>query len=96
MQRGCFRAFYPLRRVKASGPNFPVLVYFVHGVPWSFDRKEVYRWEWKPLKASQENIGISHFFFAVDLILFAKVEVQVCKAISKVLNRFCEELGQKR
>ena len=51
--------------------------------------------DWVPLKASWENIGISHLFFADDLILFAKVEEKACEAISEVLNRFCEESGQK-
>ena len=51
--------------------------------------------EWKPLKASRENIGISHLFFVDDLILFAKVEEQTYEAISEVLSRFCKESGQK-
>ena len=49
----------------------------------------------KPLKASRDNIGISHLFFADDLILFAKVDEDSCETISKVLDEFCEESGQK-
>ena len=49
---------------------------------------------WKPLQALRSNIGISHLFFADDLILFAKVDVDSCEAISEVLDEFCE-LGQK-
>ena len=51
--------------------------------------------DWVPIKASRENIGIFHFFCVDDLILFAKVKEKACEAISKVLNRFCKELGQK-
>ena len=50
---------------------------------------------WKPLQALRSNIGISHLFFADDLILFAKVDVNSCEAISEVLDEFCTELGQK-
>ena len=50
---------------------------------------------WKPLKAFRDNIGISHLFFADDLILFTKVDEDSCEAISKVLDEFCEESSQK-
>ena len=51
--------------------------------------------DWKPLKASHGNIGITHLFFADDLILFAKIEENTCEVISEVLNRFCKESDQK-
>jgi len=50
---------------------------------------------WKPLKASRENVGISHLFFADDLILFAKIDEEACEAISEVLQIFYNESGQK-
>ena len=34
--------------------------------------------DWVPLKASRENIGISHLFLVDDLILFANVEEKAC------------------
>ena len=50
---------------------------------------------WKPLKAPEDNIGISELFFADDLILFAKVDENSCEAILEVFDEFCEESGQK-
>nr|POE52457.1 hypothetical protein CFP56_74012 [Quercus suber] len=50
---------------------------------------------WKPLKASRENIGISHQFFANDLIFFAKVDEDSCETISEVLDELFEESSQK-
>ena len=50
---------------------------------------------WKPFKASRENVGISHLFFADDLILFAKINEEACEVILEVLRIFCNESGQK-
>ena len=50
---------------------------------------------WCPLKASWGNLSISHLFFADDLILFAKVNNEICEVIPEVLRIFCMELGQK-
>lgn len=47
------------------------------------------------MKASRENIEISHLFFADDLMLFAKVSEEGCEAIKDVLDIFCQESGQK-
>lgn len=50
---------------------------------------------WCPLKASSGDLKISHLFFVDDLILFAKVNDEICEAIPEVLQVFCMELGQK-
>ena len=49
---------------------------------------------WIPMKALRENIGISHLFFADDLMLFAKVSEKGSETVKEVLDKFCEELGQ--
>ena len=49
---------------------------------------------WIPMKALRENIGISHLFFADDLMLFAKVSEKGSEAIKEVLDKFCEDSGQ--
>ena len=46
---------------------------------------------WCPLKASRGNLRISHLFFADDLILFAKVNDEICDVILEVLRTFCLE-----
>ena len=46
------------------------------------------------MKASRENIGISHLFFADDLMLFVKVSEKGSETVKEVLDKFCEELGQ--
>ncbi|KAK9986163.1 hypothetical protein SO802_031114 [Lithocarpus litseifolius] len=48
-----------------------------------------------PMKASRENVEISHFFFTDNLILLAKVDDKAYEAISDVLDNFCNESIQK-
>ena len=50
---------------------------------------------WTPLKASRENVAVSHLFFADDLMLFAKANEKGSEAIKDVLDLFCEESGQR-
>ena len=38
-----------------------------------------------PMKASRDNVGISHLFFADDLMLFAKANIEGAKSIKEVL-----------
>lgn len=50
--------------------------------------------EWTLLKASKQNLGISHLFFVDDLMLFAKANKAGVESIKKVLSQFCKEFGQ--
>ena len=50
--------------------------------------------KWVPMKASKENVEVSHLFFADDLMLFAKANESGAKTIKEVLTKFCDESGQ--
>ena len=50
--------------------------------------------KWVPMKASKENVEVSHLFFADDLMLFAKANELGAKTIKEVLTKFCDESGQ--
>ena len=50
--------------------------------------------DWIPLKASRQSLGVSHLFFANNLMLFAKANKAGAESIKKVLSIFCKEFGQ--
>lgn len=49
---------------------------------------------WSKVKASRDGPAFSHHFFADDLILFARVDIENCLAINEVLQEFCINSGQ--
>ena len=57
--------------------------------------RECMEGNWITIKASRDNIRISHLFFADDLILFAKASEENSESINEVLDYFCAESGQK-
>ena len=92
---GALEPFKPLRGLRQGDPISPYLFILCMEFLGHLIEEKCVNGDWVPLKASQENIGISHLFFADDLILFVKVEKKACEAISELLNKFCEESGQK-
>ena len=58
----------------------------------SLIERECMEGNWTLVKASGDNIGISHPFFAVDLMLFAKASEDNCETIKEVLKLKCKVL----
>ena len=50
---------------------------------------------WKPICLPQNDLGLSHLFFANDLILFPNVFVDQMKTVMECLEVFCDLSGQK-
>ena len=92
---GKLEAFNPSQVLRQRDPLSPYLFILCMEYLGHLIEKKCMEGVWKPLKASRDNIGISHLFFADDLILFAKVDEDSCEAILEVLDEFYEELGQK-
>ena len=49
---------------------------------------------WILVKASRRGSAFSHLFFADDLVLFAKANMENCLVIKEVLDEFCSQSGQ--
>ena len=49
---------------------------------------------WIPVKASRRGSAFSHLFFADDLVLFAKANMENCLVIREVLDEFCSQSRQ--
>ena len=92
---GALESFNPSRGLRQGDPISPHLFILCMEYLGHLIDKKCMEGVWIPLKASRDNIGISHLFFADDLILFVKVDKDSCKVISEVLDEFCDELGQK-
>ena len=91
---GKLSAFKPSRGICQGDPLSPYLFILYMEYLGQLIKKECIRKRWIPMKASRENIGISHLFFADDLMLFAKVSEKRSEVIKDVLEKFCEESGQ--
>lgn len=81
-------------RIRQGDPLSPYL--FILGMEYlgNLIEEKCSKGAWIPLKASCGKIKISHLFFVDDIILFAKVNREICEAIPDVLHTFCLESGQ--
>jgi hypothetical protein len=50
---------------------------------------------WKAIKASRNGPSFSHMFFADDLLLCAEASSSCCTTITRILEDFCLQFGQK-
>jgi hypothetical protein len=50
---------------------------------------------WKAVKVSRRGPSISHLFFVDDLLLFAEASSSCCLTITRILEDFCLQSGQK-
>ena len=91
---GKLDTFKPSRGIRQGDPLSPYLFIICIEYLGQLIEKECLKKRWIPMKASRENIGVSHLFFADDLMFFAKVGEKGNEAIKEVLDKFCEDSGQ--
>ena len=49
--------------------------------------------EWKPIKASNSGLAISHLFFVNDLLLLAREDITNCRSVRDAIDEFCMKSG---
>lgn len=91
---GALEPFTPTRGPRQGDPLSPYLFIMCMEHLGHLIEQKCNEGAWKPLKASRENIGISHLFLD-DLLLFAKIDEEACEIISEILRNFYNESGQK-
>ncbi|XP_065619038.1 uncharacterized protein LOC136063082 [Quercus suber] len=84
-------SFKPSRGIRQGDSLSPYLFIFCIEYLRSLIKKECIAKRWIPIKASRDNVEISHLFSVDDLMLFAKVSEKGSEAIKDVLDTFCEE-----
>jgi len=91
---GKLNPFKPLRGLCQGNPLSPFLFILCMEYLGFLINKSCMEKKWLPMKASKDNVEISHLFFVDDLMLFAKANEIGAEAIKEVLAKFCDESGQ--
>ena len=91
---GSLDSFQPSRGIRQGDPLSPYLFIMCMDVLGQLVQEKCDAKAWCPVKASRSGPAFSHLFFADDLVLFAKADVDNCVAIREVLDNFCNISGQ--
>ena len=91
---GKLNPFKPSRGLRQGDPLSPYLFIPYMEYLGFLINKSCMEKKWVPMRASKENVEISHLFFTDDLMLFAKANKVGDKAIMGVFAKFCDESGQ--
>ncbi|KAH1074241.1 hypothetical protein J1N35_026569 [Gossypium stocksii] len=63
-----------------------------NGVP---SRSEISAGRWHLIQLSRSGPSLSHLFFADDLVIFGKAEMDQAIVLKDILQRFCDYSGHK-
>ncbi|XP_016748714.1 uncharacterized protein [Gossypium hirsutum] len=90
-----FQSFKPVRGIRQGCPLSPYL--FIFCMEWlgHLIRSEITTRRWKLIRLSRSGPSLSHFFFADDLVIFGKVEMDQALLLKENLNQFCNFSGHK-
>ncbi|KAA3474043.1 Retrovirus-related Pol polyprotein LINE-1 [Gossypium australe] len=87
--------FIPNRRIRQGCPLSPYL--FVLCMEWlgHFIRTKIETGNWVPICLSRTDPPVSHLFFADDLVIFYKAQLDQARLLDIILTQFCEVSGHR-
>lgn len=85
---------YPSRGIRQGDPLSPYLFILCMEYLGQLIVEKCNAKLWQPIKASSSGPAFSHFFFADDLVLFARADGTNCFIVRDVLDEFCSLSGQ--
>ena len=91
---GSLDPFRPSRGIRQGDPLSPYIFILCMEFLNQLIQKKCEAKVWSPVKASRSGPSFSHLFFADDLVLFAKANVESYNAIREVLDTFRRCSGQ--
>ena len=91
---GKLNSFKPTRGIHQGDPLSSYIFIICMEYLGYLINKECTDKKWVPMKASKDNVGIPHLFFADDLMLFAKANIVGANSIKGVLRKFGEKSRQ--
>ena len=91
---GALESFHPTRGIRQGDPLSPYIFIMCMDYLGQLIQERCEDKSWIPIKSSQRGPTFSHLFFADDLVLFAKANMENCLVVREVLDEFCSQSGQ--
>ena len=90
---GALEPFLPTRGIRQGEPLSPYIFIMCMDYLGKLIQERCEDKSWIPVKASRRGPTFLHLFFANDLVLFAKANMENCLVIREVLDEFCSLSG---
>ena len=91
---GALEHFLPVRGIRQGDPLSPYIFIMCMDYLGQLIQERYEDKSWILVKASWRGLAFSHLFFADDLVLFAKTNMENCLVIREVLDEFCSQSEQ--